>query len=138
MCRPLSVLILRTIHRSKYPDASKTTPGFRLTKLSMTGATSSESRLRRQEFTANDQSDMPIQLAIAKRFHVPQIFCRKTHFVVNAPSPWFQKSKMSGRNEDLSPIHTGCISRFAHKFTCKPFDVACNLCEHSRLLQCVP
>ena len=29
-------------------------------------------------------------------------------------------------------------SRFAHKFVCKPFDVACNLCEHSHLLQCVP
>ena len=34
----------------------------------------------------------------------------------------------------LGPVHTGRVSRFA----CEPFDVACNLCEHSRSLQCVP
>ena len=35
----------------------------------------------------------------------------------------------------LGLIHTGRVSRFAHKFACKPFDVACNLCEHSHSLQ---
>ncbi len=27
------------------------------------------------------------------------------------------------------PVHTGRASIFAHKFTCKPVDVACKLCE---------
>ena len=31
----------------------------------------------------------------------------------------------------LGPVHTGCGSTFARKFACKPFDVACELCEHS-------
>ncbi len=38
----------------------------------------------------------------------------------------------------LAPVHTGRTSRFARKFACKPFNVACNLCEHSHLLLCVP
>ena len=36
------------------------------------------------------------------------------------------------------PVHTGRESRSACKFVRKPFDIACNLCEHSHWPQCVP
>ncbi len=39
-----------------------------------------------------------------------------------------QKRKTSG------PVHTGRESTCACKFACKPFDVACKLCEHSHWL----
>ncbi len=40
-------------------------------------------------------------------------------------NPWMAFTGTKG------PVHTGRVSRFACKFACKPFDAACNLCEHS-------
>ena len=40
--------------------------------------------------------------------------------------------------QQQGPVHAGRMSTFAHKFACKPFDIACKLCEHSYWLQSVP
>ena len=64
----------------------------------------------------------------------------RVHTYVHKYSPPSQVITAADWGEEqvsVGPVHTGRVSRFACKFVCKPFDVACNLCEHSHLVQCV-
>ena len=76
-----------------------------------------------QVFTLTTQHKLHISLFQVKKSTVflaySAKYCDETVLV-------FNNSK-----ESLGPVHTGHQSRFAHKFACKPFDVAYNLCEHS-------
>ncbi len=42
-----------------------------------------------------------------------------------------QKLGLGLKSTGLGAVYTRRIITFARKFACKPFDIACNLCEHS-------
>ena len=86
-----------------------------------------EDSLQRVQLRKKDEC---FQLMIDEYKHTPKYTYR--HIPTLSTYPGGQRGKEQCL--PFGPVHTGCVSRFA----CKPFDAACNLCEHSHWQQSVP